>query len=1364
MKPDKNTPNSHIGQFLKETVLPKGITVTKAAKLLGVERPTLSNLLNGKASLSPEMALRFEKAFGANGIKKEDLLNLQLKYTQQNTSDISNQMIVQNFVPSFHKITAHSIENWATTHDSRSKLAVLLRKLIHSTGLNLLTVDFPGYDNAERHGWDGQVECRSATSWIPEGNSGWEFGCNKDPGIKAEKDFKARTFEDKTLSIEDRLKMHFIFVTPRNWKNKEKWRQEKNRLSQWKSVRAYDASDLEQWLEQALAVQAWLVEELGSNNKGVNTLDYYYWKKWVLDTPLTPVFFKSAVAYHQNILTQWLTQEPSTPLRIYADSTLEALAFLYCFFNQENKENKEEKGKALKDEVLVFSSGDQLEKLYEASSKFIAVISETEAEQQLGALYKKKHTILIKSKNAVESGDHMIVLDLLSYEAFQAGVLSMEKYDQNDVTKLARESGYSLTVLRRRLSAVRDINIPKWARDRDSVKKLIPLMFAGAWISDSLSDQVVLSHLADKDYNEVESSFLELLQYEDSPVWASGKYKGIVSKIDIFFAIHTSITSKNLDDFFAVAKDVLSEDDPSFDLPENERWTAGVRGKIRGHSKNIRDGICETLVVLSTYIEKDVEQRVNNLIKDILLPFDERKLYAQRADFPRYAEAAPEIFLKAIEDDLASNKIILSLLKPSDSNFFGGGCLRAELLWALELLAWNKRYLDRVCTILSKFSLEEIHDNWGNKPKITLYTILNSWAPQTSAPLEQRNQALKKITKNYPSVGLELCINQFPGYKTIHPSMRPRWRPDASGCGNRVPYRETIKFIKTAFELAVKSDEHDKNSIGSLIESQRSFQDDEYQAQIWKKVKSWAMGDINDEDKAYVKEKVRRFALTKRSIRKGLSPATVEEAHKVYNLLSPSDVVIRHIWLFEKEWIEESLDERETYGRQHFYKREDKIEELREKALREIWKEKGIKGIHQLLLRGDTSRTVGINLAKIIVGTSDAIVFIETSFNTNDVPEIKLNDLIKGFLSKIEADLKKGITENVIKNGDRNTILRFFKCFSFEKETWRYLSTLGDEIVERYWKEVPPHLIHNSDDTYEALSQLLRANRYLEAFQCVRLVLKEIETNQLKALLQNISPHDFSNNHQGSLCVDRYEISEALHILQNRPGVTEEEMALLEFKFILFLDDTKHGTLNLERQFFKSSIWFVQLLSICYKRDDGKEDPSELQIQDPSIKNSLYQVAYTLFNTLKYAPSPEKSQEDITNELRFWVKEVREECLRIGRQSIGDHFIGQVLSRSEEGLDGIWPPEPIREILEEIESNDIAIGMRIGKYNSGEAQYRDRGGKQEVEVANQYELWAEIIRPEYPYIARILESLQKSYEEQAKWWDAEQSMWDRTGV
>jgi antitoxin HigA-1 len=75
-----NTP-PHVGGFARHEILePLGLNVTEAAKALGVTRPALSGLLNEHVSLSPEMALRIEKAFG---------VSMDLLMRMQNSYDIA---------------------------------------------------------------------------------------------------------------------------------------------------------------------------------------------------------------------------------------------------------------------------------------------------------------------------------------------------------------------------------------------------------------------------------------------------------------------------------------------------------------------------------------------------------------------------------------------------------------------------------------------------------------------------------------------------------------------------------------------------------------------------------------------------------------------------------------------------------------------------------------------------------------------------------------------------------------------------------------------------------------------------------------------------------------------------------------------------------------------------------------------------------------------------------------------------------------------------------------------------------------------------------------------------------------------------
>ena len=89
--PMKNPP--HPGDFIRtEIIEATGLTVTAAAMALHVSRPALSSLLNGRAGLSGDMALRIEKAFG---VKMDTLMRMQSSYDIVQTRKREKQITVR---------------------------------------------------------------------------------------------------------------------------------------------------------------------------------------------------------------------------------------------------------------------------------------------------------------------------------------------------------------------------------------------------------------------------------------------------------------------------------------------------------------------------------------------------------------------------------------------------------------------------------------------------------------------------------------------------------------------------------------------------------------------------------------------------------------------------------------------------------------------------------------------------------------------------------------------------------------------------------------------------------------------------------------------------------------------------------------------------------------------------------------------------------------------------------------------------------------------------------------------------------------------------------------------------------------------
>ncbi len=87
----------HPGEFIREEILDElGLSVARAAEVLGVRRATLSDLVNGKAGLSPEMALRIEKAFG---VSMDTLLRMQAWHDSYAMRQRADEIQVKRYEP-----------------------------------------------------------------------------------------------------------------------------------------------------------------------------------------------------------------------------------------------------------------------------------------------------------------------------------------------------------------------------------------------------------------------------------------------------------------------------------------------------------------------------------------------------------------------------------------------------------------------------------------------------------------------------------------------------------------------------------------------------------------------------------------------------------------------------------------------------------------------------------------------------------------------------------------------------------------------------------------------------------------------------------------------------------------------------------------------------------------------------------------------------------------------------------------------------------------------------------------------------------------------------------------------------------------
>ena len=1329
------------------------MTVTEAARRLGVGRPALSNLLNGKAALSQDMALRLEGTLGADRAR---LLELQAASDRHRRSAEDRSVAVGTYAPSFLTIRAQQIADWAGGNiQARDRLPVLLRRLIHATGRELRHVDFPGYDNAQRHGWDGQVEADAATPWVPEGKSFWEFGVDQRPSTKAERDYQARLH---ALSAEERAQCTFIFVTPRNWEGKDRWVRSKEAAGDWKAVKALDASDLEQWLETTIAPRIWLASELGIPTEGFATLDHF-WDRWAAasDPPMTAAIFAPSVAAHLNAFKKWLAKAPGDhPYTVAADSREEAVAFVACLLRHEDAPAR------AGDQSVVFESASTLRILTQSSSPFIPIVYSEETEREIVTLYRQRHCIVVQPRNAVDR-EADVVVELLGHAAFEQALTDMGITAREHVDRLASESGRSPTVLRRRLSQLPVIRTPQWAGEHEVARRLIPMALVGAWHTGSKADCEVLAALAGRDYEEVEKNIADLLQRNDCPVWSVGQYRGVVSKIDAMFAVSPWMTARDVTDFVDFAEYVLAESDPALELPDDQRWLAGIYGKVREHSSALRTGVCETLVMLSvhgnalfrTRLDVNVSAYVAALVKRVLTPFTSDKLRSHEGDLPGYAEAAPEEFLALLEEDFRQPKPVLQeLLKPVGASVFGHPW-RIGVLWALERLAWNPQNLMRVVNILAELSQTKIDDNWTSKPINSLSAIFLSWLPQTAAPLADRIKALETLCRRFPDIGWQVCIQQFEGRQQIaFPNRRPRWRGAATGACHGVTDREQWEFFRRALDLAISWPKHDRTKLGDLVERLDAMPDQDRSA-IWDRIDSWSRSETDEKAKAALREQIRRTVLTRRGLLHGLEAEQRDRARETCEMLASQDPIRRHTWLFAAAWVEYSADELDEKDLD-FEEREKQVDELRAEAMEEIWSASGLDGVLVLLSDGD-GWIVGRYAARCATDLQVATDVLRICLSTETTSPEKLDAFMQGFISWIDEDLRSTVLSTLAETAAVDQVVRVFKCAPFRDQTWRLLHRQDGPVRERYWQVVFPAMARFAEsEATELIDRLLEAHRPRAAFFAVRFDWSKVETSRLKRLLAAvISRH---SEPAGHFEIESWHLSAALDSLDGRPGVTVDEMAQLEFSCsdtLLSLRRARHrghGIPNLERKISESPGMFVQAVALVFKREDDGQDPPEWRVDDSGHRVSLQNAAFRLLQQIARVPGADDDGRVDAHALSQWVTEARRLCRENGRATIGDQQIGQFLSKAPSEKDSPWPCRSVCEVLEATNSANVAKGFKIGVYNARGVVSRnlEEGGAQERELSVRYRTWAKRMAFDYTYVASILEGIADGYERDAE--------------
>jgi len=222
-------------------------------------------------------------------------------------------------------VDGSDLDGWARRRDAQQVLPQLVRRLLHGSvdRDRIVRASFPAGEGIQRRGWDGIAIVEKGNAFVPDGTSGWELSATEDVRRKSDEDYQKRTDNPGEL---DPATSTFVFVTPRRWGGNDAWAAARRAEGRWRELRAYDADDLEQWLELAPPVHLWFSRLLGKRPAGVVDLETW-WNDWSGTTtpPTSPGVVLAGRAEVAAGVRAWLRGAEPT-LALEAESREEALA------------------------------------------------------------------------------------------------------------------------------------------------------------------------------------------------------------------------------------------------------------------------------------------------------------------------------------------------------------------------------------------------------------------------------------------------------------------------------------------------------------------------------------------------------------------------------------------------------------------------------------------------------------------------------------------------------------------------------------------------------------------------------------------------------------------------------------------------------------------------------------------------------------------------------------------------------------------------------------------------------------------------------------------------------------------------------
>lgn len=1211
-------------------------------------------------------------------------------------------------------IDEKALETWATFLNARAMLMAMLADLIRMTIDDASRFRFPSGEVSQLRGWDGDLETTEAKGFVPEGKSKWEFGTG--PGApKANADYEKRTRQTPAAEMAENT---LVLVNLGCWdtptKKISEWENDRRKEGKWKDVRYLDGVSLVQWLKDYPAIAARYARNVlkTAPQDGALSTDEY-WEEF--STQFKPQLSAKLVIADRlqeaDALIAKLRGQPDS-FMLGAETAEEAIAFAVAAIRNAEPAVRE----SLESRTLIVRT--------EAAARFLAMKSKmvfivTDAAEPLAGVLAKNCPTLSAATGAQARRGPMLKRPTAS--GMVPGFIEMG-LDHGQGYELAHRCGRSLTILKRLIKNAR-VADPAWVCQTIALK---PALLAGGWSSDLVADCDVLKELGGyATYGALEDILMPTLGMADPPVDKEADVWQVRAPVDAFYFYGHQLTD---DDLIRLRNAIVKVFSKQPERPSRDQIFNLAKAATSDYSRWLRDGLAFTLLIIASMHDvaklhvkgKSPQQYVDEVINALPEWGKSHHSIVRLGDQAAlFAEAAPNPFLKALESMLEGAPEQVALIFESERDrFFGPSSSHVHFLWALEVIAWDPRYLNRAAVVLAKLGHldPEPDSNYVNRPINSLRDILLGWSPNTYALQPQRIACLDAVLAACPDVGWQLLKKLLPRHMdSTSPTLHPKLRDFAPEKAEEITFGLVWDFEAAVIERALVAADGDESRLGALVEVIGQLQpqnrakvltrlDDYLSAHqtaegitIWHSLKDESarneyFGDsdwaLTSDELAAVKDLVERHRPT---------DPLVSDRH-AFDDWTP------HIGKYDPG--ADSLDDGT---------------DLRKEVLQRVLARDGVPGILRLAKMVKLPELLGQALAQVPFSLDQMFELMQGALSPSAPPS--LSYYVSAFgVDKFGDQWKNLFQDHILSQvADDSAKAKLLLGWPTTRSTWAYVESLGGEVQDQYWRQLGLlPTVGPIDDLLFAIDQFRSVDRDIEVLGLLHRRSKDLPSSLLVDLLtKGAGQLEDGLERLGSML--SYYIALALKDLRTRSDVEKLQIAKLEYAYLPLLRHEKEQ-LTIHGLLASNPEMFVDVLSQVFR---GKKNPDDQVITDEMKARA--KISYDLLSEFKSVPGLHEGKID-AKILSEWVVKARSLMATKNLEEIGDQRIGFVLAHAPQDADeSFWPPSAVCQVIEAAASEQIERGFAIECFNK-RGVYRkgiNEAGAQERDFADRYKGWAD---------------------------------------